>query len=260
MYLLRIGISPELRAHTCGQVQGGRYLYLRHLLALEACKPEESEKGVRGVITSSPLRLEMWRQRLADCPDTEFVQYITEGIQRGFRIGFNRSHPLLSASTNMPSSNPTVISEYLEREVELGRTFTCSTDSPAHISPLGVIPKRNKPGKWRLIVDLSSPKGGSVNEGIDPNWSTLSYATVDHLATLVVLQGPGAFLVKADVKEAYRMIPIHPDDHHLLGVRWGKSFFIDSVLPFGLRSAPKIFSAVADAAQWILAQSGISTI
>ena len=36
------------------------------------------------------------------------------------------------------------------------------------ISPFGVIPKGHTPGKWRLIVDLSSPKGGSVNDGIPP--------------------------------------------------------------------------------------------
>lgn len=84
----------------------------------------------------------------------------------------------------------------------------------------------------------------------------MSYATMDHLAALV-LHGPGALLVKANVMEAYRMISVHPDDHHLLGIRWWNAFFIDSVLPFGLRSAPKIFSAVADAAQWIMAQAGI---
>ena len=213
---------------------------MSHLRALKACKLEAGELGVKGEI-SSPLRLESWRRGLTGHPDTEFVHYITEGIHQGFRIGFSRAQTLWSASTNLPSSNPTVISDYLDREVELDRMFTCSTDPPAHISPLGVIPKKNKPGKWRLIVDLSSPKGGSVNEGVDPEWSTLSYATVDHLAALVIQHGPGALLVKADVKEAYQMTPVHPDDHHLLGVKWRNSLFINTMLPFSLRSALKIF-------------------
>ena len=34
-----------------------------------------------------------------------------------------------------------------------------------HISRFGVIPKGHT-GKWRLIVDLSHPKGYSVNNGI----------------------------------------------------------------------------------------------
>ena len=33
---------------------------------------------------------------------------------------------------------------------------------------------------------------------------------------------------------------------------------MDTVLPFGLRSAPKIFLAVADALEWILLEQGVS--
>uniref|UniRef100_A0A1X7T1M1 Uncharacterized protein n=1 Tax=Amphimedon queenslandica TaxID=400682 RepID=A0A1X7T1M1_AMPQE len=40
-----------------------------------------------------------------------------------------------------------------------------SADS-LHISPMGMIPQKNKPGKWQLTVDLSSPKGNIVNNGI----------------------------------------------------------------------------------------------
>ncbi len=32
---------------------------------------------------------------------------------------------------------------------------------------------------------------------------------------------------------------------------WEDSLFVDTALPFGLRSAPKIFSAVADAVEWV---------
>ena len=41
---------------------------------------------------------------------------------------------------------------------------------------------------------------------------------------------------------------------------WDKSLFIDTTLPFGLRSAPKIFTAVADVAEWIARQQGVTTI
>ena len=79
--------------------------------------------------------------------------------------------------------------------------------------------------------------------------SSLSYASVDHLAALVASSGKGYFLGKADTKEAYRMVPVHPQDQHLLGVKWESTVYSDKVLPFGLRSAPKIFSAVVDAVQ-----------
>ena len=64
-------------------------------------------------------------------------------------------------------------------------------------------------------------------------------------------------LAKIDLLHAYRVIPVHPDDHPLLGIQWGQDTFIDTALPFGLRSAPKIFSAVADALAWVMAARGI---
>ena len=65
-------------------------------------------------------------------------------------------------------------------------------------------------------------------------------------------------LIKADIKEAYWMVPIHPQDQRLLGVQWRGVVFIDRMLPFGLHSAPKFFSEVADTLQWILSTKGIT--
>ena len=64
-------------------------------------------------------------------------------------------------------------------------------------------------------------------------------------------------LAKTDLKNAYHSIPGHPDDRPLLTVSWEDPVFLDAALPFGLRSAPKIFSAVADALLWILTHSEV---
>ena len=128
------------------------------------------------------------------------------------------------------------------------------------ISPIGAIPKKNRPGKWRLITDLSSPAGTSINNAISKELSFLKYTPVDHLSSPILSEGKGAFLVKADIKEAYRMVPVHPDDQPLLGVLWDGQVYIDKMLPFGLHSASIIFSAVADALQWILIQKHISKV
>jgi hypothetical protein len=61
-------------------------------------------------------------------------------------------------------------------------------------------------------------------------------------------------MAKIDIKSAYRTIPVHPDDRALLGMVWNGQLFIDTTLPFGLRSAPIIFTAVADAAEWAIRQ------
>ena len=69
--------------------------------------------------------------------------------------------------------------------------------------------------------------------------------------------GPHAFMAKLDLKNAYQMVPIHAEDRHLLAVKWNGVTFVDGALPFGLRSAPKIFTAVADALVWVLWCKGV---
>ena len=44
----------------------------------------------------------------------------------------------------------------------------------------------------------------------------------------------GALIFKADVKHAFRVKPVHPDDWLLLGMEWEGKFYVDKVLPFGL--------------------------
>lgn len=67
-------------------------------------------------------------------------------------------------------------------------------------------------------------------------------------------------MAKADIKQAYRIVPVHPEDRHLLGVQWQGEVIIDKVLPFSLRSAPIVFTAVADALQWIMVRQGVRNV
>ena len=67
-------------------------------------------------------------------------------------------------------------------------------------------------------------------------------------------------MAKVDIRQAYRAVPVHPADRDLLGMVWHGKLFVDAVLPFGLRSAPKIFTALADAVTWIIRQQGVKFI
>ena len=62
--------------------------------------------------------------------------------------------------------------------------------------------------------------------------------------------GRGSMLAKIDITQAYRNVPVHPKDGLLLGMYWNETVYVDAALPFGLRSAPLIFSALADAVLW----------
>ena len=85
----------------------------------------------------------------------------------------------------------------------------------------------------------------------------LEYTSVDQAVSLIVNLGEQCCLAEIDVKSAYRIVPVHPEDILLLGMRWQDGVYIDKALPFGLRSAPKIFNAIADDLTWILQNQGV---
>ena len=251
--------------HSAGNcLPNGKYCYMSDLVALNDKIPPNPLKPIPELQTiETPLKLEAWGEALSNHPDYGFVHYILEGLHNGFRIGFDyTSCTTTPTKGNMLSAaqHADVINEYLKKECAEGRIL--GPLSPANVpfvqvSRFGAIPKKNQQGKWRLITDLSSPQGHSVNDGIDPALCSLSYTSVDDAAAEICAMGRGTLLAKLDIKNAYRIVPVHPEDRLLLGTKWQGKLFIDTVLPFGLRSAPKIFNAIADALEWIFAHSGI---
>ena len=247
------------------QWTAGTYPYTADLQALKACVPTiSSELPVLADTIVSPLILDNWRQALQEHPDRQFVEYILEGIAHGFHIGYDRSkQTCISTQRNMSSAvqNPGSVEDYLETELKEGHImgpFKPEDIPTAQVSRLGVIPKRGQPGKWHLVLDLSSPPDHSVNDGIDKDICSLRYASVDNTTKIILAMGKGTWLAKVDVEHADRNIPVHRDNRLLLAMRWRGKLYLDTVLPFGLRSAPKIFTAIADALEWILANSGVT--
>ena len=121
---------------------------------------------------TTTLKPDVWERALAAHPDRDFAQYIRTGIRHGFHIGFNyRQIKSTPVHRNMKSAGEhgEVVEKYLGEECEAKRLlgpFERSSFPWVHvISPFGVIPKSD-PGKWRLILDLSSPCGSNVNDGI----------------------------------------------------------------------------------------------
>ena len=244
-------------------------MYTRDLLALDRARPRELRSVHHDLLrVRSPLseRLPRWHTALAGHPDRDFVHYVLHGLETGFRVGFDHASPLGGGvSRNMQSAHlhPAVIDSYIGTEVAEGRMFGPFPQGHIpglHMNRMGVIPKGHTPGKWRLITDLSHPEERSVNDGIQPQLCSLSYTSVEAVAVAAQRLGSGALLAKLDIKSAYRLVPVHPQDRCLLGIEWKGARYVDGMLPFGLRSAPKIFTAVADALEWVVLQRGVTWV
>lgn len=239
---------------------------MEQLTGLDSCRPlTKSVMSAAMMHLETPVKLPVWEAALAQHPDQRFAQYILHGLEHGFRIGFQHGKaPLQQAGYNLQCPEPSIVSEYLSNELKLNRviklTKTEARQMKIHISPFGLIPKKNKPGKWRLIIDLSAPDGSSVNDGIERDMISLSYTSVDTIVARVIQLGQGTLLSKMDIRQAYRLVPIHPEDRYLLGMEWQGAVYVDKCLPFRLRTAPLLFSAVADALQWMMQRKGASYV
>ena len=241
-----------------------QYPYTEQLKQLESflaeVVPVENIAWPELYTITTPLIHKEWVKLLSAHPHVEFSHYVLTGLAQGFHIGFNIAKvQCVGAKNNMQSAlqHP---EDYLQNEIALGRVIgpvSMSRVPSIQINRFGVIPKNHQPGKWRLIVDLS---GFSINDGIDRELCSLKYVSVDDAVRSILDLGLGILIAKLDIESAYRIVPVHPADRLLLGMSWKGQVYIDTVLPFGLRSAPLIFTAVADAVQWILETQGVSHI
>ena len=261
---------PSYTHHFLPSAGQEEYPYTSQLLAMENCRRRERKHDIPAewyqVVT--PVCLAYWKTELASHPDSSFASWLCNGFSRGFSIGFSEDAPeLRSSHSNMLSATEhhQVVSDYLAKELNYEHLLLANSSAEGftrqvniHVSPLGVIPKKGRPNCWRLIMDLSAPLGHSVNDGIAKELCSLHYASLDDAAAKVSELGQGALLAKMDIRQAYRNIPVAPEDKHLLGLRWEGQTYIDQVLPFGLRSAPMIFSAIADGLLWIMKKKGTS--
>ena len=206
--------------------------------------------------TCTPVNVTYLKHELQYHLNATFVSHLIQGFQQGFPIGFEGPRaPCFSKNLKSAAEHPDVVSTNLVKEVKLGRTAGPFIQPPFpnfQVYPIGVVPKKHS-SDWRTIFHLSYPKatGTSVNDHIPKDTYSLQYVKIDDAIKLIAQLGRGSYMAKTDICAAFRNVPVHPKDWELLGMHWNGLYFFDTVLPFGLRSAPYIFNQLSDAIKWI---------
>ena len=173
-------------------------------------------------------------------------------MEFGAKIGYQGPRQRI-LSANLPTANeaPEVLLQDLHEQQRLNRLTRVNIIPQSFISsPLGLVPKGD--GRWRRIHHLSHPRGKSVNCHIPEAWEALEYTTFDDAIDVLLAQGPACCLVKKDLADAFRHIPIASSDHWLLGFQCNDQHWVDRFLPFGLRTAPYLFDLFAKGRHWML--------
>ena len=201
------------------------------------------------------INIDVFEFLLREHPNRIYVNYILQGLRNGFDIGY------LGSSTETLPKNLRSAQQFSEqlatavsKEVERGHTagpFTAPPFPVSHCSPIGAVEKDDS--TCRLVMDLSQPLGKSINEYIPKEPFSVKYSKFDDAVRMVRERGRGCYMSKLDIKHAFRIIPVHPSQWHLLCYYFHDHWYVDLVLPFGLRSSPAIFCQFADLVRWVLA-------
>ena len=65
-------------------------------------------------------------------------------------------------------------------------------------------------------------------------------------------------LAKIDIQSAFRLLPVHPEDHYLLTMSWKGEVCFAHCISFSLQSAPKLFNILANLLSWAAQKAGVS--
>ncbi len=210
---------------------------------------------------ASPLKIDKILPYLEQYPNKKAAKILKDGFSFGFKLGYRgpreaRDSPNLKSVIQDPKS----ARQKLQKEIKLGRIAGPFQSRPIQdliVSPIGLIPKAEK-GKFRLIQHLSFPKGESLNDGIDRENCMVQYTKFDVAVTLVASVGKGALMAKADIESAFRLLPIHPEDFNLIGMKIEDDFFVDKALPIGASCSPALFETFSTFLEWVVRKEAMS--
>ena len=225
----------------------------------------------------TPLVAEEWRTALETAGISDRYPRIPDFITYGANAGIQ---PIQStfAPPNHPSitSHREIFNEIVNIEFQKGRYWGPYSREeleriigPFQTSPLSLVPKAGKPGKFRLIQNLSYPRKimngiSSINSSIEPDLYPCTWGTFSSIATIIRSLPPGSLGACRDVSEAYRIIPLAKDQWPGIVVRLEEDsasnlrpFALNTCTSFGKKSSGGLFGSFGDALLDIFRSSGI---
>jgi hypothetical protein len=223
----------------------------------------------------TPYKAQAWQQLLSHYNLLDKYPHLLHQIWYGFDAGIRSI-----SETFTPENSPTLHThsdEYfwiLDRELSTGRYIGPLSQfevehllGPFQTSPLSLVPKSGRPGRCRAVHNFSYPHSPSptilsINYTIDSNLFPCTWGTFSTLCYLVWNLPPGSQASVRDMAEAYRTIPITPEQWPGLVVKLcdDNQFAINTNNNFGLTSAGGVHGNLGDAAVDIFRASGIGPV
>jgi ribonuclease HI len=164
--------------------------------------------------------------------------YIVEVLRGGYKIPFldlpkMTYSPCMESKSNNPKKDLLLEEQFQDLiQKQVLEEVPGPYYGPSYFSLIFMVPKPN--GKWRPIIDLKK-----LNKHIFcPHFKMETVETIWNSLL------PGQFCFSIDLKDAYLHVPIHQSSRKYLRVFRNGRVFQFRALPFGLCTAPLIFTKI----------------
>ena len=152
-----------------------------------------------------------------------------ETIQ-GYKIPFRKRPPIkrIPAFT-FTEAEKRALSAEIEKLLEK-QAISLTEARDGFTSNMFLVPK--KEGQWRLILNLKALNTYTIRE----------HFKMEDIRSVKDLLNKGDYMCKLDLKDAYLSVPINADHRKFLQFQWEGIVYHYKALPFGLATAPRVFT------------------
>ena len=174
-------------------------------------------------------------------------------------------HPII-----LPNVYSNIVDNKFSSSQYIGPFLHCQLErilGPFQSSPLSLVPKMLKPGKYHAVHDFSHPHNHpsgivSINSHIDSDNFPCTWGTFATVAIIIARLPPGSQASVCNVAEAYRTIPALPTQRLglVIHLQAKDQFAVNTCNNFGLSSAGGVYGMVADAGADIFWKQGMGPL
>lgn len=143
------------------------------------------------------------------------------------------------------SSEKALFYEEINKLLKIGAISKCQPCKNQYLSGIFLRPKPN--GKKRLILNLKK-----LNKFI-----RTSHFKLEDMRTALKLVTHQCNMATMDLKDAYFLIKMHPDSRKFLRFSFDNQLYEFNVLPFGLNTAPYVFTKIMKPVSKFLRSAGL---
>ena len=173
------------------------------------------------------------------------IKRTVEGADIGCKGKFRDSSQSTNAA-NTYEHGPEVsdaVASWVQKKVVFGPVSKAEVPVEAKIN--GIMVRVKPDSSVRIILNLSAPKGASVNEGIDSEDFPAKMSSTEAWVKVLNKAGRGCWISKTDFKDAYKHVTVREEDTDLQWFEWAGGYFKELCLIFGSASSAGIFDDLA---------------